>query len=329
VPWLIACQKGGLISDLNGQVMDWRSPAFWAEFLRATAYREGLGDVLAQGGWAAARTLGMGKEAARSLYTGWGHTSHWDGHVAGGPSFPHWLVSALQWMSDTRDPFNSGHGSLWAGGANRAASELESDEEREAALDKVRAIGQHLYGSADAVDPYGGYSGKGRMGRFHTVRPVILDCVPADDWRFPLIYNRQAPDHYWRLEVEGVGEIEGPAVEYQLFRAGTGVDWPEAEFNRAAERVYTMERALQVRHWGRDRRTDEMLQPFFEQSEATQSPFLEKRYGLDRERFKPVLDEFYTQHGWDIERGWPTRERLQSLDLEDVHGPMVAGATSL
>ena len=90
---------------------------------------------------------------------------------------------------------------------------------------------------------------------------------------------------------------------------------------RAAERVCTIERALQVRHWARDRRMDEMVLPYFEQTELYQSPFLEKRYALDREQFEPVMDEFYALHGWDVESGWPTRERLRELDLEDVYAP--------
>jgi aldehyde:ferredoxin oxidoreductase len=326
VPWLIHCQKEGTLAEFNGQPMDWYSPAFWAEMLRATAYREGLGDVLAEGGWAAARALHIGEEMARGQYAGWGHTGHWTGHTGLGPSFPYWLVSALQWMSDTRDPFNSGHGSLWPDGANGRAGALDSEEERKAALDKIRAIGQRLYGNADAVDPHGGYGGKASMGHYHTVRPAILDCVPVDDFRFPLIYDRNAPDGLWHLDVEGAGEIEGPSVEYHLFRAGTGLDWPEAEFERAAERVCAMERALQVRHWGRDRRLDEMLLPYFEGTEATQNPFLAERYRLDREQFKPVLDEFYVLHGWDPQTGTPTEEGLRQLDLGDVHAPMVEGA---
>jgi aldehyde:ferredoxin oxidoreductase len=326
VPWLIACQREGSLSALNGRPMDWHSPAFWAEFLRAIAYREGLGDVLAEGGWAAARALHIGEEVARRSYAGWGHTGHWDGHSGLGPPFPHWLVSALQWMSDTRDPFNSGHGSLWVGDANEDARGLDSDQEREATLDKLRAIGQRLYGGADAVDPYGGYGGKARMGHWHTVRPLILDCVPVDDMRFPLIYRAETPDLYWRLQVDGIGEIEGPSVEYHLFRAGTGLDWPEPEFERAAQRACTMERALQVRHWGRDRGTDEMLLPYFEGTETLQNPYLNRRYGLDRERFKPVLDEFYSLHGWNVETGWPTQESLEKLGLDDVHRAMVEGA---
>ncbi|MFN2185032.1 MAG: aldehyde ferredoxin oxidoreductase C-terminal domain-containing protein, partial [Anaerolineae bacterium] len=125
---------------------------------------------------------------------------------------------------------------------------------------------------------------------------------------------------------DGLGEIEGPSVEYHLFCAGTGLDWPEAEFLRAAERVCTLERALQVRHWGRGRHTDETLLPYFERTESMQNPFLGQRYGLDREQFAPVLDEFYALHGWDPVTGQPTRERLAQLGMEDVYEPMVEGA---
>jgi len=46
---------------------------------------------------------------------------------------------------------------------------------------------------------------------------------------------------------------------------------------------------------------------------------------LDRAQFAPVMDEYYALRGWDVETGWPTRERLASLDL-DVHDDMVQGA---
>jgi aldehyde:ferredoxin oxidoreductase len=229
-------------------------------------------------------------------------------------------------MSDTRDPFNSGHGSLWYG--QEAAPHirgLEAGEERDAEFDCVRAIGDRLYGSAEAVDPLGGYGGKARMAHFHTLRPVIKDCVPVDDLRFPRVYDPHAPDRYWRMEIDGTGEVEGPSIEYHLFQAGTGVDWSEGEFDRAAGRVCALERALQTRHWGRDRQTDEVLLPYFERTEAMQNPFLGRRYGLDREQFKPVLDEFYALHGWD-ERGRPTEEAMAALGMGDMYVPMVEGA---
>jgi aldehyde:ferredoxin oxidoreductase len=327
VPWLIACQKAGLISKINGLPMDWSSPTFWAEFLRAVAYREGLGEALAEGGWAAARILHLGEDLTQDRYPGWGHNAHCDGREGGYLTFPYWLVSALQWLADTRDPFNSGHGYLWAATAAERAAELDTAAERVAALEQIRAIGQRVYRSPDAVDPTSGYNGKAYPGYYQTLRAVIKDCVPVDA-HFPLIHRENAPDGYWRLhDIESIGDIEGPSVEYHLFAAGTGVAWSEQAFMQAAERVCTLERALQVRHWARDRKTDEMVLPYFEQTELYQSPFLEKRHGLDREQFKPVMDEFYTLHGWDAESGWPTRDCLRELNLEDVYEPMVAGAS--
>jgi hypothetical protein len=282
-----------------------------------------MGDALAEGGWAAARTLHLGEDLARQRYPGWGHNAHCDPFGWGEVTFPFWLVSALQWLSDTRDPFNSGHGYLWAESAAACAAQLESEAEREAVLDRIRALGQRIYGSADAVDPCSGYRGKAYPGYYQTLRSVIKDCLPVDA-HFPLIYRESAPDGTWRLE--GIGEIEGPSIEYHLFSAGTGVPWSEQEFVGAAERVCCLERALQVRHWARDRGTDEMVLPYFERTEPYRNPFLDKRYGLDREQFKPVLNEFYRLHGWDTERGWPNRQRLRALGLEDVYEPMVEGA---
>jgi aldehyde:ferredoxin oxidoreductase len=327
VPWLIQCQKASLISRMNGLIMDWRSPEFWAAFLRAIAYREGLGDVLAEGGWAAARALHMGEDLAAHLYPAWGHPTHWDGRNGWDLPFPYWLAPVLQWMSDTRDPFSTGHGALRAMRAVRAAWETDNPEKAKARVAAVRNLGERTYGSADATDPYSGYEGKAQVGYYHTKRPVIKDCVPVDDHCFPLIWNPSTPDHCYRFrDIHGIGDVDGPSVEYHLFVAGTGINWSEEEFERAAERVYTLERALQVRHWGRDRRMDEMALPYFEQPESCRNPFLEERHRLDREKFEPVLDEFYALHGWDTARGWPTRERLGELGLDDVYDPMVEGA---
>lgn len=96
---------------------------------------------------------------------------------------------------------------------------------------------------------------------------------------------------------------------------------------RAAERVCTLERALQVRHWARDRDLDESVLPHFEQTEPSRNPFLDRRHALDRDQFRPVVDQFYALHGWDLETGWPTPQRLSYLDLDDLAAPMLAGAS--
>jgi hypothetical protein len=38
------------------------------------------------------------------------------------------------------------------------------------------------------------------------------------------------------------------------------------------------------------------------------------------------MDEYYCLRGWNVETGWPTPKKLESLGLGDVHEEMVAGA---
>jgi hypothetical protein len=325
VPWLERCQQAGLISDLNGRSMDWRDSGFWAQFLHDIAYREGIGDALAEGGLRAASILGMGEEIVDRHYTGWGFGGHWDGHgdLLNYLIFPHWIVSALQWSTDTRDPYSSSHGYV-QGIMNWAPYPHKRRAHSNLTWDHIRGIGEHIYGSADALTPGGGYRSKAFPAFFHDKRSVLKDCVPTDDNVFPLIYTTSTDDRLVRI-----GDIEGISVDYHLFSLGTGTGLSEAEFERAAERVYTQERALCVRHWARDRQMDESVLPSFEYEENWPNPFLGRRQGLDREQFRAVLDDYYSLLGWDLETGWPTRQRLAELGLHGVYDDMMGAATAL
>lgn len=325
--WLAGCQRAGLIDDLNGNPMDWSSPAFWATYLHDMTYREGMGDILAEGTWAASRRLRLDEDVVGQIYAGWGQCGHWDGHCGSIMfPFPYWLVAALQWLSDTRDPFNSGHGYLFSSGGRNRLFAAQTETERAAILAQQRALGERAYGDADALDPFSGYRAKAYPAFYHTVRAALLDLLPVDDFVFPLISDRDAPDGYRILhDVEGYGDVEGPLVEHHLFTAGTGLDWSPDAFDRAGQRVCTLERALQVRHWGRDRALDETLLPYFEQPEFDVNPLLGEPMGLDRAQFAPVLTEFYRLHGWDA-NGQPTRERMEALGMGGMYAEMVAGA---
>ena len=324
VPWLNTCQKAGLITELNGVPMDWSAPEFWDLFLHAVAYGDGIGCTLAEGTWRAAQKLVLGIDIVEKFYPGWGLSGHCDGHTDPFP-YPHWIPAVIQWVTATCCPFNSSHGTLYIWARFFEAVNAENSEEREKALSAVRHWGRRVYGTEAAADPYSGYEGKAEVARFHTIRSVIKDCVPVDDIVFPLFIDLAAPDFRLVLRDKNGREINGEDTEYHLFCLGTGAEWSKDQFEQAAARVYSLERALQVRHWGRNRSLDETVLPFFERLEGFQNPLLDKRYGLDREKFKPVLDEFYTLHGWDPETGWPTAETLEYLGLNGVHEKMVAG----
>jgi len=185
----------------------------------------------------------------------------------------------------------------------------------------MRGIGQRIYGRADTLDPLSGYEGKAIPAAYHAVRSIMKDCLPTDDQVFPLIFSHNTEDRYCRI-----GDIEGLDVDAHLLRAGTGLDWDTREFERAAERVLNLERANTIRHWARDRKMDERVLPSFEYDENWINPELGERKALDRREFIPLMDEYYRLRGWDVRTGWPTRERLESLDLGYVYEEMIAGA---
>ncbi len=207
-------------------------------------------------------------------------------------------------------------------------AQAENAKERDKLLAAARAFGRLVYGTEAAADPYSGYKDKARVGDFHTLRPVIKDCLPADDFIFPLLLNKTAPDYRIVLRDSYGRKFESRDTEYHLFKADTGTEWSRDEFEQAAARAYNLERALQVRHWGRDRAMDETVLPYFDQPESFPNPLLEERHSLDREQFKSVLDEFYRLHGWEPETGRPTKERLDELGLRGVHEQMTAGAST-
>jgi len=324
VPWLRSSQAHGLISDINGQAMDWNSPDFWVALLDATAYRQGIGEALADGAWRAAHELDLGVEIMRRYYTGWGYSGHWDGHATfiNRIVYPFWIVAALHWAMDTRDPASSTHGYVQSV-MHMGPWGIGGMGENPITWDQMRAIGERVYGRADTLDPLSGYEGKAIPAAFHGLRSVIKDCLPTDDQVFPLIYSTQTDDHFVR-----VGDIDGPDTEAHLFAAGTGIDWDPVEFSRAAERILNLERANTIRHFGRDRTMDERVLPSFEYDENWINPEIGERIALDREQFRPVMDEYLRLRGWDLETVWPTQEKLNELGMGDVHVPMTKGAAA-
>jgi aldehyde:ferredoxin oxidoreductase len=323
VPWLRACHREGLLTEMNGRPVDWYSIEFWVHMLRDMAYREGMGDALAEGGYRAALDLNLGVELMRRYYTGWGYSGHWDGHAAfvNYIVYPFWIVGAVHWAMDTRDPASSTHGYVQNVMYWGPFTSTYRHEEAEITWDHMRAIGERIYGRADTLDPTSGYEGKAIPAAYHGLRSVMKDCLPTDDQVFPLIYSYNTPDRFCRI-----GDIDGPDVDSHLFRAGTGIEWDSAEFTRAAERVLNLERAIMVRHWGRDRAMDERVLPAFEYDENWINPEIGTRMALEREQFAKVLDEYYRIRGWGERTGQPSLAKLEELGLGDMYEPMMVGA---
>ena len=270
-----------------GMPINLDDPKFWFELLRKITYREGIGDALAEGMPRAAEILG--KMMEHVPHVAHGYAAHWDGHLYGRPKYPHWLVSALMWATDTRDPIVHGYAqeiSRWYGYGSGKLS-----------IQEIEEISEKVYGSKLAVALDSGYQYKAQPAIWHQHRDVIKDSLPVcDQMGFPLIYSEK-----------GYGDT---SVEARLFSAVTGIQKSEEELNKFGEMVINLERAIMVRE-GRTRRDDESIKPYFKKPDSD-------GILLDTARFARLLDEFYELRGWDKTTGRPTREKLEELGLKDV-----------
>jgi aldehyde:ferredoxin oxidoreductase len=318
-PWLRRCYQEGELKDFDGMPVDLDSPHWWDALFRKIAFREGIGAALAEGVVRAAKILGVGEELVGDYYTAWGFAGHWDGR---GDKiniivFPYWLVTALQWAMDTRDPMASGHG--YAQNIMNWSPMWTPDEGLD--WEAIADVAAKVYGTRQAAHPLSGYEAKAWPAIWHGHRSIIKDSVTVDDQAYPRIYSNKTEDHFARAEFMAHGRtvsMPGPSFEYHMFRLATGMELSEAEFEQMAERVFNLERAVLVRNWERSRAVDEMVIPHFSKIENWVNPYIGHGLGLDREKFARLLDEYYTLRGWDPQTGRPTSARLEELGLSDV-----------
>ena len=313
MPWLREVKAAGLLTHVDELEIDLDNPHFWYGVMKKISFGEGMGKVLAQGGWRAALELGIGYDKIVPLYTAFGYAGHWDGHGnrANYLVYPFWIVPSLQWAVDTRDPMSSGHGYAqnimgWSP-FGRTGGKLDWDQ--------LKAVSTRLYGDESALDPYSGYEGKEVPAYWHANRSVIKDCVTVDDQMFPRIFSAKTADGWSRTTDPA---MEGIDFEREMFVSATGVEMSPADWDTAADRIFNLERAIQIRNHGRTREHDEMVIESLELPEWWQSPLLSEKKGLDPEKFRALLSRYYEYRGWDAETGWPKRERLEAVGLADV-----------
>ncbi len=309
IPWLRACQAQGLLTAIDGMPIEVEKPEFWVRLLRKIAYREGIGDAFAEDVPRAVDRLGVGATIRDALYPAYGFAGHWDGHgdKANPVFFPLWIVSALQWLTDTRDPFSSGHD--YSQNLTRWSTALTWPE--------LSHIGARIYGSPKAIDPASPYEYKAQPAIYTQHESVVKDSLLLCDQAWPRFYSTHFEDGFARVSTPSLGTLDGNALEYHLYVAATGSPLTETAFWMCAERIFTLERAINIRNDRRTREEDLQIVPYFETLENRPGPSgqLER---LDRAKFLALVDEYYALRGWEAERGWPTRSKLEALGLHDV-----------
>jgi aldehyde:ferredoxin oxidoreductase len=292
-------------------------PEFAVKFIRAVAYREGEGDVWAEGTPRAADALGLSDHVWKTHKHGYG--PHWDGRYLHYVHSPVWIVSALGWATQGRDPYDQQHGYVerytshvteWAPygeGQGKKGAKSWFDTETISYREACKA-GAKIYGAPHANDgwdnPELSYVDKEYVATWHEKRAIMKSSVPVCDRQFPLLYNADKPD-----------KIEDLDAEVRFFNAVVGTNWTLDDMHKACERAFNVMRALHVRQ-GRTRAHDESVIPYFQQ--PARFPDERPLQELDVRKFRELLERYYKLHGWDTATGWPTRAKLIELGLRDV-----------
>jgi aldehyde:ferredoxin oxidoreductase len=295
--WFLTLIDKGILTKENTDlpINKLGSVEFYRELLHKTSYREGIGDLLAEG---ESRVCNyFGGEAIPI----WEKTAQVAGKHGGAGGWNENKLGAIVRLGSTVSGLD-GRGlyhhsydpKKWVhppGCKCGRCTPLTADEYKAVKM----AQDNKWYGSENASD-LTKWEYKAPMAKKHIDWRIMTDSLVTCMNNFPLTTSNYTPDK--------LGDI---SVERRLYSAVTGIDITEEEWTRTAERIYMLERAILTRH-GHTRTEDW----FFE------SIFNENSTWLDKEGLSKTMDEYYTLRGIDVATGLPKRSTLEKLDLKDV-----------
>jgi aldehyde:ferredoxin oxidoreductase len=312
IAWLSRCYKAGILDDesIGIPISRLGSLEFIETLLRKITFKEGFGEILAQGLVKAADSVGQGSQELITDYV-----SKAGRITAYCPRM--YPVSCLLYAMEPTLPMNQLHEvgiALfdWLNWANKVEGSYLSSE-------AFRKIAGRFWGGELAVD-FSTYDGKALATTKIQDRAYAKESLILCDVLWPITQVRHSDDH--------VGD---PGVESRLLSAVTGRDIDEQGLYRIGERVFNLQRAIHVREGHRGREDDVLPEPFYTKplKFGTLNPeclapgkdgeiISRKGAVVERERFEEMKDEYYPLRGWDVTTGLQTRRKLEELGLDEV-----------
>ena len=235
-------------------------------------------------------------------YPAWGYPQHYYG----------WIGLLLHVALDVRDAGNSTDEYL---SLNRPDNVLGVPPEE---------LGKHFnvpYGMANFAHAPGGemqaeWEGVERQTQFTLIMQSLRNSCPICNFA-------SLPDSYFFP----------PELDYQIFMsrvlsAVTGCDIDVKALLSIGERIWNLRRLVSIRFEGRTREKDGYLDNFYDviwddpHDSGTDERLTVLKAFVDKKEFEALKDRYYQLAGWDVKTGWPTRKKLQELDMEDVVGKL-------
>lgn len=310
-PWFWQCIENG-VTELNSYKLDPDNPRFWYDLANKIAYREGIGDILADDLIRAINKLELPdilKKAAHFQFPQWGQPEHRQGRAYESQPSPLWIHTSLHWAIDSRDPMASHHQSsfvsMWFPLHHEGKGGSADVDFR-----KLMATYAKIFGTAKGMEPgFGHIDEKTKLTFWMDNRAQLKDSLILCDWCFPRILRGFHSREELLAAKDYAGDIN---AEAKMLAPLTGLKLTTADLEKAGDRIRNLDRALHIRNYDRSREIDssgEWLCEYPEKSDGT---------NWDIALFNSILDNYYDKRGWDKKTGRPTRAKLEELGLKDV-----------
>ncbi|MFC1980974.1 aldehyde ferredoxin oxidoreductase family protein [Chloroflexota bacterium] len=265
--------------DTDGVELDWGNEDAMIQMLHKIAFRDGFGDVLAEGSMRAAARIGNGAER---------------------------YVMAIKGMEmSTPDPRSGFRGYVFGtltnprGGDNVKTTHNFADRYNPKwgidEFDMFEDVKARIY-TMPPQEVADTWKGKPLMCRWFEDLYSALNALAV--CFFP-------SGNYLAL---------GPTHLSRLFSACTGWDTTPDDVMKFGAKVFTLLKAYSVRQ-GLTRKDDSWPDRFYEEPLPEGSA---KGAVLSRDSIEQLLDEYYELRGWDKRTGLPTKEKLIDLGLHDI-----------
>lgn len=278
-------------TDTDGLELRWGNERAVMELLRKIAYREGFGDVLADGVIRAAARLGRGSEAYAYTIKGMEISSC---DPRSGPWF--WRIGYITSPrgGDNVKTTHRGEGAPSAAEIKEKYG-ISEDEYHKRFVDRIdmpSAVKEKVYGnppriSADKLE------GKVHMTKWFEELSALQDALGVCKF--------------------GNSRVNLGATHYsRLLSALTGVDRSPEELLLVGERIFNLQRVF-LGWRGFSRKDDNWPERFYREP-LPEGPG--KGLVLSHDVIDRILDEYYELRGWDKITGLPTEDKLKELGLD-------------
>jgi len=174
--------------------------------------------------------------------------------------------------------------------SSRGADHLRSEPFIELSEDPEKGL--KMFGVPDATLRLG-YRGKGKLVRYFENWCAVIDCLEI---------CKNLAENMELLPFDKAAEIT---------EAVTGFQFTEEDMFNIGERIINLERAYIVREG--IRRKDDYLPARFLKEPLPNGSAKGSIFEIE-----PMLDEYYSERGWDVKTGVPTSSKLKDIGLEYV-----------